>query len=191
MKIAIDKRLFFFLVGVSSMKQLEDEVHKTENLGLDKTTVEVLINRISKHTYQNVSAKSLRRTRLFDCSILELPHTQAEKILTCLVPREKLDEKIVRTFVTWVLTNNRRLNLEHSLRPAIRWINCVIRHSLCSISSLQFAYEPFFQLLGIGTVVRNFYTTLDSRIEINVALGRFIRNVKRRLLNKPTPLKLE
>ena len=31
---------FFFLVGVSSMKQFEDEVHKNENLGLDKTTVD-------------------------------------------------------------------------------------------------------------------------------------------------------
>ena len=163
-RIEVDKWLPtpFFLVGVSSIKQLEDEVHKKENLGLDKTIVEVLIDRISRHTYPNVSGKSLRRVRLFDCSIFELSSTQAEKILTCLVPREKLDEKIVRTFVAWVLTNNRRLNLEHSLRPAIRWINCVIRHSLCSISSLQFAYEPFFQLLGIGTVVRNFCTTLDS-----------------------------
>lgn len=60
-------REIFEIVGVSSMKQLEDEVHKTENLGLDKTTVEVLIDRISKHTYQNVSAKSLRE---FDFSIV-------------------------------------------------------------------------------------------------------------------------
>jgi len=140
------------IANVPSLTKLEEKVHKSDTLGLESATVELFLKTICKHAFQSISAKSLRTIRLFDCSILDLSQTNASKFLGCLVPREKLDENIVRRFVIWILSNSRRLNLEHCLKPALRWINCVLKHGICSVDKLQIAYELFFQILGIGTV---------------------------------------
>ena len=146
----------YFTANVPTLTKLEEKVHKSDTPGLDSATVQLYLDIISKHAFKSVSAKSLRSIRLFDCTILDLSQTHASKFLGCLVPQEKLDEKIVRTFVLWILSNSRRLNLEHCLKPALRWINCVLKHDICSVDKLQIAYEPFIQILGIGTVVRDY-----------------------------------
>ena len=149
----------YFTANVPTLTKLEEKVHKSDIPGLDSATVQLYLDIISKHAFKSVSAKSLRTIRLFDCTILDLSQTHASKFLGCLVPQEKLDEKIVRTFVLWILSNSRRLNLEHCLKPALRWINCVLKHDICSVDKLQIAYEPFIQILGIGTVVRDYRFT--------------------------------
>ena len=161
---------FVFSANVHSLKELEEKVHKSDTLGLDNDTLEKLIDAITNHEYQSVKItnynKSLRKITLQNCLVLDLPPNASGKILTCLIPREKLNQTTVRTFATWILTNCRRLDLENSLNPALRWVNCVLHHGVCNIEDLQFAYEPFFQILGLGSSVVNIFslscTLLDS-----------------------------
>merc|ERR1712223_1032074 len=123
------------LANVHSLTELEEKVFKSDTLGLDNDTLEKLIEKITSHEYQSVKKsktgdKSLRKITLQNCLVLDLPANSSGKILTCLIPREKLNQTTVRKFATWIMTNCRRLDVENCLKPCIRWINCVLHHGV-------------------------------------------------------------
>lgn len=131
------------------LSELENIVHKSEELGLAAPHVETLVCAITSYRPSTANPK---KQNVF--SVLGLRQTQSERLISCLVPQSEINAQSVRCFAIWTLTNYKRLDPKLCLGPALRWINCVLQYSICPMKELHCLYEGFFQLLDIGSVVR-------------------------------------
>lgn len=134
---------------------MEDLAHNdADGLGLPAPFVETLIDVITNYNdRKSAFVKKQSDNAMNSGSILGHNYTQSSAIISCLVPKEKISVKSIRTFASWAIVNRYRLSIKHCLQPALQWINCVLQYEICSVTELQCLYEGFFQLIIFQSVV--------------------------------------
>ncbi len=103
--------------------------------------------RKKRFRFQNVPVKS-ETVNTFGETAFGLSITLSSRLISSLVPRDRIECDSVQTILLWTISNCGALSLRGLSEPILKWISLLLHYHVIPVKGLQTIYEALIQALA-------------------------------------------